>query len=118
MPILYLSPSTQEGNAYVTGSGSEEYWMNLLADAMEPYLLSCAIQYHHIPYSAPKEYRNTVELVYLADLLVNYSPEKYDFEKLYLPILNKYNIKSEEDLRYLAHTIQKKYQNMLKTEVS
>ena len=45
MPILYLSPSTQEGNAYVTGSGSEEYWMNLLADAMEPYLLSCAIQY-------------------------------------------------------------------------
>ena len=36
MPILYLSPSTQEGNAYVTGSGSEEYWMNQLADAMEP----------------------------------------------------------------------------------
>ena len=45
MPLLYLSPSTQEGNAYVTGSGSEEYWMNRLADAMEPYLLSCAIQY-------------------------------------------------------------------------
>ena len=45
MPILYLSPSTQEGNAYVTGSGSEEYWMNQLADAMEPYLLSCGIQY-------------------------------------------------------------------------
>ena len=24
MPILYLSPSTQENNLYVTGSGSEE----------------------------------------------------------------------------------------------
>lgn len=83
-----------------------------------PEVISCAIQYHHIPYSAPKEYRNTVELVYLADLLVHYSPKKYDFEKLYLPILNKYNIKSEEDLQYLAHTIQKKYQNMLKREVS
>ena len=38
MPIIYLSPSTQEWNQYVTGSGSEEYNMNLLADALEPYL--------------------------------------------------------------------------------
>ena len=45
MPIIYLSPSTQEGNLYVTGSGSEEQNMNLLADAMVPYLLSCGIQY-------------------------------------------------------------------------
>ena len=34
MPIIYLSPSTQDWNAYVTGSGSEEQNMNLLADAM------------------------------------------------------------------------------------
>jgi len=40
-----LSPSTQEWNAYVTGSGSEEYNMNLLADALVPYLLSNGIQY-------------------------------------------------------------------------
>ena len=45
MPKIYLSPSTQEGNAYVTGSGSEEYWMNRLADAMVPYLRSNGIQY-------------------------------------------------------------------------
>ncbi len=45
MPRIYLSPSTQEGNLYVTGSGSEEYSMNLLADAMVPYLLSNGIQY-------------------------------------------------------------------------
>lgn len=45
MPIIYLSPSTQEGNQYVTGSGSEEYNMNLLADALEPYLRANAIQY-------------------------------------------------------------------------
>ena len=30
---------------YVTGSGSEEYNMNLLADALVPYLLSNGIQY-------------------------------------------------------------------------
>ena len=28
MPIIYLSPSTQEKNLYVTGTGSEEDWMN------------------------------------------------------------------------------------------
>lgn len=45
MPIIYLSPSTQDWNPYVTGSGSEEYWMNRIADAMIPYLNSNAIQY-------------------------------------------------------------------------
>ena len=45
MPIIYLSPSTQEWNMYVTGSGSEEYNMNLLADALVPYLLSNGIRY-------------------------------------------------------------------------
>lgn len=44
MPIIYLSPSTQESNLYVTG-GSEEEWMNRLADAMIPYLDASGIQY-------------------------------------------------------------------------
>ena len=44
MPTIYLSPSTQEGNYYVTG-GSEETWMNRLADTMEPYLTASGIQY-------------------------------------------------------------------------
>ena len=45
MPIIYLSPSTQDWNPYVTGSGSEEYWMNQIADAMEPYLTASGIRY-------------------------------------------------------------------------
>ena len=43
MPILYLSPSTQEENLYVNG-GTEEQWMNRLADAMEPYLSAAGIR--------------------------------------------------------------------------
>ena len=43
MPILYLSPSTQEENLYVNG-GTEAQWMNRLADAMEPYLSSAGIR--------------------------------------------------------------------------
>ena len=45
MPKIFLSPSTQEYNQYITGAGSEEYFMNLLADAMEPLLLANGIQY-------------------------------------------------------------------------
>ncbi|MBQ4050460.1 MAG: N-acetylmuramoyl-L-alanine amidase [Oscillospiraceae bacterium] len=44
MPTIYLSPSTQEGNQYVTGN-SEEYWMNRIADAMEPYLRASGIDF-------------------------------------------------------------------------
>ena len=44
MPIIYLSPSTQDWNHFVNG-GTEEYYMNLIADAMEPYLLSSGIRW-------------------------------------------------------------------------
>lgn len=44
MPIIYLSPSTQEYNTYRNG-GTEEEWMNRLADAMEPILEASGIQY-------------------------------------------------------------------------
>lgn len=42
MPTIYLSPSTQEFNNYLNG-GTEEQYMNLLADYMQPYLLSNGI---------------------------------------------------------------------------
>lgn len=44
MPSVYLSPSTQENNLYVIG-GTEEYYMNLIADAMEPYLEASSISF-------------------------------------------------------------------------
>lgn len=51
MPVLYLSPSTQESNPYIIG-GNEEYYMNLIADDMQPYLTSSGITY----------YRNTPDM--------------------------------------------------------
>ena len=44
MPIIYLSPSTQENNYFVNG-GTEEQYMNLLADKMIPYLDASGIRY-------------------------------------------------------------------------
>lgn len=44
MPTIYLSPSTQQFNQFVNG-GTEEQYMNLIADAMIPYLQSVGIQF-------------------------------------------------------------------------
>ena len=44
MPKIFLSPSAQEFNRYVDG-GNEEYYMNLVADAMEPYLKASGIDF-------------------------------------------------------------------------
>ena len=44
MPSVFLSPSTQEYTPYVN-AGTEEQYMNLIADAMEPYLQAMGIDY-------------------------------------------------------------------------
>ena len=45
MPTIFLSPSTQEWNPYVTPGNNEESMMNTLADRMEPYLRASGIGY-------------------------------------------------------------------------
>lgn len=42
MPSIYLSPSMQDFNPYIIG-GNEEYYMNLIADVMLPYLTASGI---------------------------------------------------------------------------
>lgn len=44
MPNVYLSPSIQENELFVTGN-NEEYYMNLIADAMIPYLRASGIEF-------------------------------------------------------------------------
>lgn len=44
MASVFLSPSTQEYNPFVTGN-NEEYYANLIADAMEPYLRASGIAF-------------------------------------------------------------------------
>ena len=44
MASVYLSPSTQEYNP-TFGGGSEEYYMNLITDEIEPYLTASGITF-------------------------------------------------------------------------
>ncbi|MEG2858034.1 MAG: N-acetylmuramoyl-L-alanine amidase [Clostridia bacterium] len=66
MPSIYLSPSTQEFNKYVNG-GTEEQYMNLIADYMIPYLDASGIAYT----------RNTPEMT-AASSIVQSNKGNYD----------------------------------------
>lgn len=44
MPTVFLSPSAQEYNLFYDGAGSEEYYMNQIADQMVPYLQASGIR--------------------------------------------------------------------------
>lgn len=44
MAFLYLSPSTQEFNPYIN-NGNEEYYMNLIADQLVPFLHASGISF-------------------------------------------------------------------------
>lgn len=46
MASVFLSPSTQEYNTYYDGNGNEEYYMNLVADGIEPYLRAAGINFN------------------------------------------------------------------------
>ena len=52
MPIIYLSPSTQETRHYA-GGGNEEYYMNLIVDELVPYLNSAGINYVRSNHNKP-----------------------------------------------------------------
>lgn len=67
MPRIYLSPSSQEKNMYYDNQGSEEYYMNLIADALVPYLNSNGIQFT----------RNTTDMT-AADSIVQSNQGNYD----------------------------------------
>ena len=43
MPTVFLSPSTQEYNPFYDGVGTEEIYMNRIADEMVPYLEATGI---------------------------------------------------------------------------
>ena len=44
MPKVFLSPSVQQFNEFVNG-GNEEQYMNIITDAIEPYLTASSIDF-------------------------------------------------------------------------
>ncbi len=80
MAFLYLLPSTQEFNPYIN-HGNEEYYMNLIADALVPFLHASGISFT----------RNTLEMTAASSIEESNSGE-YDLH------LALYSNAASEDL--------------------
>ena len=113
MPDVYLSPSTQE-NEYITG-GNEESYMNLIVDAMVPYLRVNGIDFaRNNPGDSINEIigqsNERIRDLYMA-LRSGYSPEE---AKTPLQGINVYHyaytpVGGERAAHYIAENLKKIY---------
>jgi HD-like signal output (HDOD) protein len=66
-------------------------------------LISIA-KFHHKPFMAPDEHKDIVELVYLANMMVDVVDMKVSFGTIYTPVLKKFNL---EDEKVFHKTVEK-----------
>jgi HD-like signal output (HDOD) protein len=60
-----------------------------------------SIRYHHDPNSAPKEYRDLVSTVYMANMFCELENHSITFDQLEPGVLKKFNIASKEQIDIL-----------------
>jgi putative nucleotidyltransferase with HDIG domain len=63
-----------------------------------PESLINVIRFHHDPLSAPEEYRNLVETIYLANMLCEYEDGNITFDQFETSILDKFSITSKKHI--------------------
>lgn len=121
MPTIYLSPSTQEFNPYING-GSEEEFMNLVADSMIPYLDASNISYKRntpnmtAASSITESNKGNYDLH--LSLHSNASPESMQGERQGLDIYYyPSSVKGKEAAQILENTLKKIYLNPNNTKI-
>ncbi len=71
-----------------------------------PKELSSIIQYHQDPFLAPSEFRRSVEIVYLANILANKMEGEVNFYSFDLGVLHSFNIYSVEDFNSFHYKLE------------
>ena len=76
-----------------------------------PTVIGQSIRYHHTPDAAPEEYRTLCEIVYLANMIANYSEEEVEFHQFNSKLLKKYNLETPEALDKITKKLITSYEN-------
>jgi HD-like signal output (HDOD) protein len=63
-----------------------------------PDRLVAAIRYHHDPSTAPPEYRDLVDAVYLANMFCEYENGNISFDQIELESAKNYRLQSKKQL--------------------
>ncbi len=74
-----------------------------------PRELSAIIQYHQDPFLAPAEFKRSVEVVYLANILSNKMEGDVNFYSFDLDVMHSFNIYSLEDFNAFHYKLESHY---------
>lgn len=77
-----------------------------------PDYLTQAIRFHHAPQNIKAEYRDIVYIVYMANMLCGVEKRKYQYYYTDEHVLERFKIKSEDELKELHHLIKNKYETL------
>ncbi|MCX7679285.1 MAG: HDOD domain-containing protein [Spirochaetes bacterium] len=75
-----------------------------------PEFLTESIRLHHSPLSAKPEYRDQINITYLANMFCGVETKKYDYYYFEGEVLEQYGIDSIEQLQKLHEEIAKRYE--------
>ncbi len=77
-----------------------------------PDALVHAIEYHHHPADCPREHRDVVYTVYMANVLSDPKHREFDFEQFDQDVMSEFNVQSHAQL----NTIRTRLENMFERE--
>ncbi|MDR0390169.1 MAG: HDOD domain-containing protein [Spirochaetaceae bacterium] len=75
-----------------------------------PESLAASIRFHHDPLSAPQEYKELVQTVYLANMFCEYEKGNVFFDQFEEEVLNDYNITSKKQIDSLLQKFSSGFQ--------
>ena len=88
---------------FTLGISHPEIGAKLLSKWQFPEELIYVVQFHHRPFLAPQEYKELTYIIYLANMMIDFQDNKTSFSIIHHPILEIFNIKSEDELRNLVN---------------
>ena len=94
---------------FTLGIGHPEIGSKLLEKWQFPEELICVVRYHHKPFLAPKEYRQITSIIYLANMMIDIKDGKTSFAIIHHPILEEFNIASEEVFMNLLNKLENNF---------
>ncbi len=94
---------------YTLGISHPEIAGKLLSKWQFPEELIAVAQYHHRPFLAPSEYRELVNIIYLANMMIDIQDEKTSYSILHFYILEEFGIQNREEFYNLLEKIENIY---------
>jgi putative nucleotidyltransferase with HDIG domain len=94
---------------FTIGASHADIGAQLLSKWDFPEELIAAVEFHHKPFLAPEPYRELVELVYLANMMINIMDHKASFYIIHQPILKYYKLDDEKVFHNYLDRLNKTY---------